>query len=72
MQYEQTSLFNFSFCNDDLIYSQLSSLEENEEIDLHEVKIKRTEKFYEVEKSNEFHEGFKTVMDCYRFINSKI
>lgn len=72
MSYEQTSLFNFGFCNEDPIYLKLSSLEENDELDLHEIKIKRTEKFYEVEKSNEFHEGFRTMMDCYRFINANI
>ena len=72
MQYEQTSLFNFSICNEDSIYLKLSLLEENDELDLHELKVKRTEKFYEVEKSDEFHEGFRTMMDCYRFINANL
>jgi len=72
VQYEQTSLFDFSSCDDDPIYSKLSLLEENEELDLREIKITRTDKFYEVEKSDEFHEGFKKIMDCYRFINANL
>lgn len=72
MSYMQTSLFDFTGRSEDYIYLQLQDLRENNELDLHELKVKRTDKFYEVEKSDEFHEGFKTIMECYQFINSKL
>ena len=72
MTYVQTSLFDFASYTQDHIYLQLQQLEENDELDLQEFKVKRTDKFYEVEKSDEYHEGFKALMDCYRFINSKL
>lgn len=73
MSYVQTSLFDFASCsNDDHIYLQLQRLKENDVLDLYELQVKRTDKFYEVEKTDEFHEGFKALMDCYQFINSKL
>lgn len=72
MSYVQTSLFDFTSCREDHIYLQLQDLKQDGELDLYELKVKRTDKFYEVEKTNEFHEGFREMIECYRFINSKL
>lgn len=56
---------------DDPIYSRLTKLQENDEIQIDELRIRKTDKFYEVENAD-LHEGFKTVERCYEFISSNV
>lgn len=56
---------------DDPVYNLLTNLQENDEIQIDELRIRKTDKFYEVE-NDDLHEGFKTIERCYEFISSNV
>lgn len=56
---------------DDPVYNLLTNLQENDEIEIDELRIRKTDKFYEVE-NDDLHEGFKTIDRCYEFISSNV
>ncbi|KOS60881.1 hypothetical protein FJQ98_20585 [Lysinibacillus agricola] len=56
----------------DWIFQRLEALQIERTLNVGELKISRTERFYVVEKEAEFEEVFRNIERCYEFINQNL
>lgn len=71
MKFNQISIYNVLGYNIDPVYCKINDLQENEEIEIEQLKIRKTSRFYEVENDN-FHKCFSDIKTCYNFIDEFI
>lgn len=64
----QTTLYEFLDLREDPVFNQIEQLHTGEEIQIDSFRIRKTDKFYEVE-NDEMHEPFKSLEECYAFIS---
>ncbi|MEK4494479.1 hypothetical protein [Ureibacillus sp. FSL W8-0352] len=71
MVYVQTNLYQFISLSDDPVFRKINNLKIGDEIQIDSFKVRKTERFYEVE-NEDLHELFNSLDKCYSFISSMI
>lgn len=67
----QLNIYDVTNLLDDPIYQQLKNLNIDEEIQVENLIIRRTQRFYEIE-NNYIHEGFVELEKCYQFLSTML
>ena len=67
---ENISIFDFIGSTEDDLYIRLQEIQIGERIVAKGYEVRLTDKFYEIENAYE-HLGFKTLDDCYKYLNTK-
>lgn len=71
MNYSQLNIYSVLGLSNDTIYNTIFTLNENEEVQIQGLAVRRTSKFYEVE-NEDYHEHFCCLEDCYVFVANLI
>lgn len=65
----QLNIYDVTNLLDDPIYQQLQNFNIDEEIQVENFIIRRTQRFYEIE-NDYMHEGFMELVKCYQFLST--
>lgn len=56
----------------DCVFQRLMELQNEEELNVGNMQIKRNKRFYVVEKSSDFEVVFLNIQSCYEFVNRNL